>query len=216
MSTAATSSAIRSGLVGGGARHAGDDVLALARRIQAPVVSFRSGRGIVSDDDPLGFTCAEGFECWADTDVLVGIGTRLELTWMRWPDRPPELKTIIVDIDPVQRTRLRPDVAIVGDAATGTRALVAELSAMCEPAPSREEELAATKARKQTEIEELQPHVAYLRAIRAALRVTGSSSRRSAKSASLRTSAFPSTSRARSSLAGIREHSGSGSRPRWA
>ncbi len=72
-------------MVGGGARHAAAQVRELSRRLQAPVVSFRAGRGIVDDDDPFGFTSAAGFRRWADTDVLLGIGTRLELAWFRWP-----------------------------------------------------------------------------------------------------------------------------------
>ena len=39
-------------MVGSGAMEAGAQVLELAQRIQAPVVSFRSGRGVVSDDSP--------------------------------------------------------------------------------------------------------------------------------------------------------------------
>ena len=47
---------------GSGARHAGTEILALAEKLQAPVVSLRGGRGIVSDEHPLGFTSAQGFE----------------------------------------------------------------------------------------------------------------------------------------------------------
>jgi acetolactate synthase-1/2/3 large subunit len=72
-------------MVGSGARGAVREVGELARRLQAPVVSFRGGRGIVDDDDPYGFTCTTGFRRWADTDVLLGIGSRLELAWLRWP-----------------------------------------------------------------------------------------------------------------------------------
>src|SRR5207248_10012063 len=86
-------------MVGGGARDASAEVLALAEHLQAPVVSFRGGRGIVGDDHPLGFTCAEGFERWAQTDVLLGLGSRLELAWFRWPDRPASLKLVTVDVD---------------------------------------------------------------------------------------------------------------------
>jgi thiamine pyrophosphate-dependent acetolactate synthase large subunit-like protein len=59
-------------MVGRGARDAAGEVAELARLLQAPVVSFRGGRGIVDDDDPLGFTCVAGFRRWADTDVLLG------------------------------------------------------------------------------------------------------------------------------------------------
>ena len=44
-------------MVGSGAQHASAEVLALAEHLQAPVVPFRSGRGIVSSDHHLGMTC---------------------------------------------------------------------------------------------------------------------------------------------------------------
>ena len=117
-------------MVGSGARDAVREVGELARRLQAPVVSFRGGRGIVDDDDPYGFTCAAGFRRWADTDVLLGIGSRLELAWLRWPRRPPgqqSLRTVLIDIDPVQAVRLEPEVAIVADAREAAAALAVEL-----------------------------------------------------------------------------------------
>ena len=108
-------------MVGGGARDAVREVGELARRLQAPVVSFRGGRGIVDDDDPYGFTCAAGFRRWADTDVLLGIGSRLELAWLRWPRSAPasELRTVLIDIDPVQAVRLEPEVVDRGGRAGG-------------------------------------------------------------------------------------------------
>ena len=66
-------------MVGGGAMRAVGEVRELAALLQSPVVPFRSGRGIVPDDDPLGFTCACGAALWEETDVVVGIGSRLEL-----------------------------------------------------------------------------------------------------------------------------------------
>jgi acetolactate synthase-1/2/3 large subunit len=85
-------------MVGSGAVAAAHEVLALAERIQAPVVSFRGGRGIVSDEHYLGFSCASGFQSWHDSDLLIGVGSRLELQWFRWPDQPPDLKIINVTI----------------------------------------------------------------------------------------------------------------------
>ncbi|RKQ33747.1 thiamine pyrophosphate-dependent enzyme [Kocuria tytonis] len=155
-------------MVGSGARHAGDGIRALAEKLQAPVVSLRGGRGIVSDEHPLGFTSAEGFERWADTDVLLGIGTRQELVWFRWPDAPEGLRTVNVDVDPAQQDRLVPDVALTGDARLVTAQLLEALHNV--PArPSRTAELAAVKAATRAEVAELQPHSSYLDAIRETL-----------------------------------------------
>ena len=156
-------------MVGGGARAASAEIAQLARLLQAPVVSFRGGRGIVSDDDPFGFTSAVGFERWPDTDVLLGVGSRLELTWYRWPDRPPGLQTVLIDIDPQQPVRLLPTVAVVADAREGATALLRELAYTESPRPDRSAEFAQLKARKAAEFRDVGPDLDFLAAIRAAL-----------------------------------------------
>jgi acetolactate synthase I/II/III large subunit len=153
-------------MVGGGAREAAAEILELAEHLQAPVVSFRSGRGIVSDEHPLGLTCAAGYQRWADTDVLLGIGSRLELSWFRWPGRPPDLRVVNIDIDPRQHVRLGVDVGVVGDAKPTSAQLVAALRAACPPGTNRTEEFVALKERVAKEIQRVTPHVQFLAAIR--------------------------------------------------
>ena len=153
-------------MVGGGAVHAAQEVRTLADCLQAPVVSFRSGRGIVSDEHHLGFSCAAGFRRWAETDVLIGIGTRMELQWFRWPDQPDGLKIINVDIDPTQSSRVKPDVAIVGDARVCTAQLGAELHRAGVAKASRQDEFQAIKDATLAQAQTVQPHMAYLRVIR--------------------------------------------------
>jgi acetolactate synthase I/II/III large subunit len=160
-------------MVGSGARGAATEVGELARLLQAPVVSFRGGRGIVDDDDPLGFNCAAGFERWADTDVLVGIGSRLELSWFRWPDRPAGLRTVLIDIDPQQAVRLEPDVSVVADAQAATAALVSQLAASGPARADRSAEFRAVKQAKAEEVRDVGVDLEYLAAISAALPADG-------------------------------------------
>ena len=109
--------------VGSGAIDAADEILELAELIDAPVVAFRSGRGIVSNAHELGLTMAAAYRLWPQTDLMIGIGTRLELTTMtRWPFRPEGLKSIRIDIDPSEMRRFTPDAAIIADARAGTDA----------------------------------------------------------------------------------------------
>src|SRR5665213_963044 len=68
--------------VGSGAIHARDEILELAELLDAPVVAFRSGRGIVSNAHELGLTMAAAYKLWPKTDLMIGIGTRMELTTM--------------------------------------------------------------------------------------------------------------------------------------
>lgn len=156
-------------MVGSGAQHASAEVLALAEHIQAPVVSWRGGKGIVADDHYLGFNCADGFKRWAETDVLIGIGSRLELQWFRWPNQPPGLKIINIDIDPMQMTRIKPAIGIVGDARTSASGLLEALQRGGAAHASRREEFESLKAATQQEIGCIQPHIDYLRVIRKVL-----------------------------------------------
>ncbi len=156
-------------MAGSGAMHASQEVAGLAELIQAPVVSFRGGRGVVSDDHYLGFTCAAGFKRWQETDLLIGIGSRLELQWFRWPDPPAGLKIINIDIDPGQTARIKPTVAIVGDAKGAVAELVIAAQRLGLHRPSRREELEALKNRTRAEIQKVQPHLQYLDVIRQVL-----------------------------------------------
>ena len=155
--------------VGSGALGAAAEITELAKLLQAPVSSHRGGRGIVGDDTPYGFNLGDGYKLWHDTDVLLGIGSRLELQYLRWSVLPPGLKVIRIDIDPTEFVRLRPDVGILGDAKAGARALLHALSGKLAKRASRAAEFSAIKSRFRQEIEGVQPQMAYLDAIRAVL-----------------------------------------------
>src|SRR5215471_14814332 len=79
---------------GGGSVEAGEEILELAEMIEAPVVSFRGGRGVVSASHDLQMTAAAAYKLWSSTDLIVGIGTRLETMGWRWPYGPVGLKSI--------------------------------------------------------------------------------------------------------------------------
>jgi acetolactate synthase-1/2/3 large subunit len=150
--------------VGGGALHAADAVRALAERIGAPVVSFRSGRGIVDDRHALGLTIPAGYKLWPQTDLLVGIGTRLEVPTLRWGAAPPGLKIARIDIDPAEMARLRVDLGIVADAADAVRALTGAVAPRRDGA--RAVVIARAKAEAAVDIQKVQPQMSFLEAIR--------------------------------------------------
>jgi acetolactate synthase I/II/III large subunit len=158
-------------MVGGGAAEAAQEVAELAARLQAPVTAHRSGKGILPDDDPLALNSVAAFEHWKRADLLIGIGSRLELQYMRWRWLPPGIKVIRIDIDPTEMVRLKPDVAIVADARTGTRALAAAVDGMSPG--SRHGEFLQIKAKARAAFSDVQPQVAYLDAIRAVLPADG-------------------------------------------
>lgn len=157
-------------MTGSGAQHAADAVTALAEALGAPVAAFRGGRGILPEDHPLGISSYAASLLWPDTDVLIGIGSRLEMPYMRWagmmqlvdrPAAPPHL--VRIDIDPVEMVRLKPHVGVVADAADGATALLAALGRRPVADPAR---IAAAKAQAASAIAKVQPELGYLEAIR--------------------------------------------------
>jgi acetolactate synthase I/II/III large subunit len=164
-------------MVGSGAQHAAREVLGLAEALGAPVAAFRGGRGIVSEDNALGISSYEAHRLWPDTDVLIGIGSRLELPYMRWtgmmelidrPSSPPHL--VRIDIDAQEMQRLVPHAAIVADAASGTAALHSAVAKLRADDPSANESslerIADAKLQARGAIEKVQPQLAYLDVIR--------------------------------------------------
>ena len=156
-------------VVGAGAQHAPTEVAALAELIQAPVTAFRSGKGVVGNDSPYGLLSTAAYEYWPKCDLLIGIGSRLELVHFRWRWMPEGIKTVRIDIDPTEFVRIRPDVGIVTDAKLGTAALIDALETTIDVRPSRADEFLGYTAVAEAAIETVQPQVGFLKAIRAAL-----------------------------------------------
>jgi acetolactate synthase-1/2/3 large subunit len=156
-------------MVGSGANKAGAETLELAKLLQAPVTCHRNGHGIVASDQPYALSFAASYKHWPKTDVLIALGTRMELPYQRWKKLPPGLKIVRIDIDPMEMVRRKVDVGIVSDAKPGLRALVDALKAKMGKRVSREEEFSATKAASRRDIEVCQPQLSYLDAIRKVL-----------------------------------------------
>lgn len=161
---------------GSGAQHARAEVLALAEVLQAPVVGFRGGRGIVPEDHPLGISSYAARLLYPDCDAVIGIGSRMELPFMRWtgmmtlidrPEAPPHV--VRIDIDPEEMTRLVPHAGIVSDAADGARELATRVLASRGGSALQRPEIATAKQAAREAIGKVQPQLAYLDVIRATL-----------------------------------------------
>jgi len=160
-------------MCGAGALHAAEEVGALAELLNAPVTGFRSGRGVVSEDHPLGVGPVAARQLWDDCDLLIGVGSRLEMPYMRWgnymqyeqkPSQGPKL--IRIDIDPAQMEIFVPDHGLVGDSAAVCRALYDLLQDRVNPDPARLDEIASAKAVAWQAIQKVQPQLSYLSVIR--------------------------------------------------
>ncbi len=158
-------------LLGSGALYADEgSILALAERLQAPVASFRSGRGVVSDRHYLGATYPIGYELWREADVVIVIGSRAKMQLLYW-GVDDDMTIIKIDIDPEEMNRVTtPDIAILSDVSTAVNALIPAVEKHCPIPASREDEMLALKAKIDGEIRaHLQPQMGYLDVIRQAL-----------------------------------------------
>ena len=153
--------------VGSGAYHAAAEVRALAEMLQAPVVAYQNGRGILDERHYLAQVHPAGNALWAECDVALSIGCRLQPERMYW-GIDDDLKVIHVDIDPTELTRvMAPSIGIVGDSALVTAALVDAVPAHNPRRASREDELTALKASThQHLVDGLGPQMAFLEVIR--------------------------------------------------
>lgn len=157
-------------VIGSGALDAGTELLAVAERLQAPVMSKRKAKGVISDEHYLSQNLVAGHELWGRCDAVLAVGTRLKMPLTMW-GKDDDLKLVRVDIDPVELSRIcTAEVGIVGDAAMVLSALLDELEKSGSKPASREQELSELKASIGKSMrEKIGPQMAYLDTIRAAL-----------------------------------------------
>ena len=156
-------------VVGAGALDAGPEVQAIAEMLEAPVSSFRRGRGVIPTTHRLAVSFTEGHRFWKDADAVLAIGTRLYWQQSNW-GVDEALPVVRVDIDAEEINRFRrPACGLVGDATAVLRALLAELPAHNLVRARRDAELTATRDWFDERLSRLDPQMGFLRAIRAAL-----------------------------------------------
>lgn len=155
--------------VGSGAFGAEAEIRELAELLSAPVVSFRSGHGVLPADHPLSLSIAAARPLWPETDVALGIGTRMEVPRWRWKGSPAGQKMLRMDIDAAQLRRIPTDLPILAAAQSGVRELLAALRRVCHTRRDREARIAAAKAQAEQAIRSTQPQMAYLDVLRRVL-----------------------------------------------
>jgi len=155
-------------VVGGGAQDASPEVTQLSEMLQAPVMSYRRGRGVLSDRSPFAVTLPLGHELWGEADAVLAVGTKLEP--MRAWGMDNRLTVVRVDADAEAPARVRkPKAALVGDAAPILRKLIEQLGHNNIPRASRSEEMQERQSKLRARLSNLAPQLAYLKAIRAEL-----------------------------------------------
>src|SRR5215471_10595953 len=154
-------------VAGGGAQDAAAEVTQLSQLLQAPVLAYRRGRGVLDSRDPLSVTLPLGRELWGEADVVLVVWTRLCYGYTQW-GIDQELAIIRIDADPDEPARFaRPAVALVGDAGPILRRLIDALAA--HHRPSRRAEMEERQAGMRRRLDKLAPQIGFLDAIRAEL-----------------------------------------------
>jgi acetolactate synthase-1/2/3 large subunit len=155
-------------VAGGGAQDASLEVTLLSSMLQAPVLAYRRGRGVLDSRDPLSVTLPLGRELWGEADAVLAIGTKLNPATVWGIDN--DLAVVRVDSDPEEPARFRkPKVALIGDAAPILKRLIDALALTNMRRASRREEMEERQAKWRKRLEKLSPQLGFLAAIRAEL-----------------------------------------------
>src|SRR6266699_3182919 len=156
-------------LCGGGAQDSAEEVAEISAMLQAPVLGYRRGRGVLDSRNPLSVTLPLGHELWGEADAVLAVGTRLHNPQTAW-GLDDGLTIVRIDADPDEPARFRaPAVALIGSAKSILRRLIDALPAHNHGRRSRKAELQERQARMRKRLDKLGPQIAYLQAIRAEL-----------------------------------------------
>lgn len=150
-------------IVGGGAMHAGADILELAEILQAPVTMTTSGKGAVDEHSYLALNRIAAEDFWRQADVILAVGSRLlgpSLYW-GWGIKD-HVKVVRIDIDETAISLpAKPDIGILGD----SKKCIAELLKRTEQYKgkriSREDDFSAAKKKAADTIAEFHPQASY-------------------------------------------------------
>jgi acetolactate synthase I/II/III large subunit len=154
---------------GGGAQGASEEITALSAMLQAPVLGYRRGRGVLDSRNPFSVTLPLGRDLWGEADIVLAVGTRLLTPYGQW-GVDKELAVIHVDADPQEPARHRkPAVALIGNAKPILQRLLAVLPAHNSKRPPLRGEMEERQAAWRQRLGKLAPQLAFLEAMRAEL-----------------------------------------------
>jgi acetolactate synthase I/II/III large subunit len=156
-------------ICGGGAQDASAEVSELSAMLQAPVLGYRRGRGVLDARNPFSITLPLGHDLWAKTDAVLAVGTRMFVQYKQW-GIDAGLPVIHVDSDPSEPARVhKPAVALVGEAKPTLARLIDVLSTRNAKRRSRKTEMQKRQTEYRKRLAKLAPQMAFLEAIRAEL-----------------------------------------------
>ena len=150
---------------GGGALGVSPEVRELAEALQAPVVGYRTGQGVMDARHYLSLHLPPSHHYWKKTDVVLAIGTNLRIP-SRW-GKDENLKIIQIDVDATAHGRhFQPDLTITARAEDVLPKLFNRVAAYNSVRESIETEMLGIKQRWATDTAYLEVQNSYLRLIR--------------------------------------------------
>ncbi|WP_420641715.1 thiamine pyrophosphate-dependent enzyme [Candidatus Leptofilum sp.] len=155
--------------VGSGAQNASTEVRQLATMLEAPVVGYRTGQGIMDGRHYLSLHLPPAHELWKTTDAVLLIGTHGRIPIKSW-GVDDEMTLIKIDIDPTTHDLFHPPhIPITARAEETLPLLLERTAAHNQKRTSRKDELLAIKAAWEQRTAYLEPQKSYLKVIREAL-----------------------------------------------
>ena len=156
-------------IAGGGAWNAKEALLKVAEKLQAPVILTANSRGLISDHYPLSAHLFAGKCLWLQADVLLAVGTRLQVPFTRW-GKSERMKIVRIDIDFSQITIPElPEVALHGDANRTLSALSSRLEHSSVISSNSNNILTVLRQRIEAQLLTIEPQASFCQAIHEAL-----------------------------------------------
>lgn len=152
--------------VGSGAQGASTLVRQLAEVLQAPVVAYRTGMGVVDARSYLSLHLPAAKDLWGKTDVVLAIGTNMRIPAKKWirTHRPDIIR---IDVDPTTHRRFfTPKCEITARAEQALPLLLRRLEEYNAVRRPRETALMEVKAAWEARSAVLEPQLSYLKVIR--------------------------------------------------
>lgn len=153
--------------VGRGAMNVSEEVRQLAELLQAPVIGYRTGRGVLDSRHYLSLTNPSGHRLWPKVDVALALGSRLEIPQLNW-GVDEELSIVRIDADRHAHDRIAmPDLPITARTEDALPLLVPLVEKHNRRRASRKSEMQTLKEETAARLASaLEPQAAFLRVIR--------------------------------------------------
>ena len=152
--------------VGSGAQGVSPEVTALAEQLQAPVIGYRTGKGVLDARHYLSLQQPAAKDYWMKADVVIAIGTNMRVPVQKWSKKHLP-KIVRIDVDPRSHNKfISPAVAITARAEAALPLLSSALEATNHTRPSRETQLLEIRAAWDEKVSVLEPQLSYLKIIR--------------------------------------------------